>query len=502
MSTTAKILVAEDDVNGAHYLSQSLNRLGYSVTDVVHAGEDVIGNVAREQPDLILMDVTLNGEIDGIRAAEILHVDYDIPIIYLTAHTDNEVFQRAQITVPHGYLVKPFDITHLQHAIEIALSKHGYEKWLKESESRYRTIFEVSGSAMMIINELGATTMVNGEFQRLTGYSREDAESGKNWSEFFQDEDRAAIADLQQQACQQGGTGDHRPELRLRVRDGGTRIVTIDIRPVPASSTMIVSMNDITGLKRAEKEIGQLNDELSKINADLMQEIAERKKVEKQLKHQADHDPLTGLPNRVLLFDRLKQAFAFDDRHNSLLALMMLDLDNFKSINDTMGHLSGDILLKKVAKRLQQCMRQYDTVGRIGGDEFVIVANDIQNIHDIIKFAEKVKGLFEQPFEIIGQQVYATTSIGVAVYPIHGTSVKMLMSKADAAMYTAKNSGKNAYCFYSSAMDMKEPEHSQMRARRRTVNQGPETGDQGPGKPLESGAGDQGPGTGKTYGDL
>ena len=228
-------------------------------------------------------------------------------------------------------------------------------------------------------------------------------------------------------------------------------------------------MTDITERKHAEDEIRLLNQQLNKTNTELKHEIKLREQVERQLRHQATHDHLTGLPNRVLLFDRMKQSLAFEARHNSLLAIMILDLDNFKSINDTLGHLSGDLLLKKVAQELQKCMRQYDTVGRMGGDEFVIVVNDVNSVQDIVAFAEKVKGVFQRSFEIGERQVQVTTSIGVAVYPLHGTSIEDLLKKADVAMYAAKQSGRNTYHFFYEAMDMDEIGVSIQKQRRRAT---------------------------------
>ena len=153
MTTSAKILLAEDDAIAAHHLQQSLLRMGYHVTGVVKTGEEVIDNVAETKPDLILMDITLGGKIDGICAVQKVNAQTDIPVIYLTANSDSEVFEQAKSTRPYAYIIKPYELYQLQNAIEIALFKHHLEKQLKESESRYRTIFEVSDNAMMLIDE-------------------------------------------------------------------------------------------------------------------------------------------------------------------------------------------------------------------------------------------------------------------------------------------------------------------------------------------------------------
>jgi len=467
MTTNAKILLAEDDALAARRLNQSLLRLGYQVTGVAETGEEVIEHVAKNLPDIIVMDITLVGNIDGICAAQKVHALVDIPVIYLTANSDSKVFERAKQTEPYAYLVKPFEIYQLQNAIEIALFKHTMGKKLRESENRYRTIFEASDNAMMLVDEHSIITMVNEQFENMTGCSKESVENLKNWTEFIQDNERSKLAERLRHANGDSSAPRHHFESILVDTKGNTRVVYTNIKKIPDSNTRIVSMNDISELKLAEKEIRLLNNELNTINKGLNQEITLREKVERQLRYKATHDHLTGLPNRVLLFDRLKQAFAFEERHNTLIAVMILDLDNFKNINDSMGHLSGDILLKKVALGLQKCIRQYDTVGRLGGDEFVIIVNDANTIQDIITFAEKVQSVFQEPFDILGQKTYVTTSIGVAVYPLHGSTIESLMKKADMAMYVAKKSGRNTFRFFSGSMDASGSTQESMRTNRR-----------------------------------
>jgi len=472
MTTNAKILLAEDDALAARRLNQSLLRLGYQVTGVAETGEEVIENVAKNLPDIIVMDITLVGNIDGICAAQKVHALVDIPVIYLTANSDSEVFERAKQTEPYAYLVKPFEIYQLQNAIEIALFKHTMEKKLRESENRYRTIFEASDNAMMLVDEHSIITMVNEQFENLTGCSKSSVENLKPWTEFFQDNERSKLEERLQHANDESSAPRQHFESMLVDNKGNTRVVYTNIKKIPDSNTRIVSMNDISELKLAEKEIRLLNNELNTINKGLNQEITLRERIERQLRYKATHDHLTGLPNRVLLFDRLKQAIAFEERHNTLIAVMILDLDNFKTINDTMGHLSGDILLKKVALVLQKCVRQYDTVGRLGGDEFVIIVNDANTIQDIITFAEKVQAIFQEPFDILGHKTYVTTSIGVAVFPLHGSTIETLMKKADMAMYVAKKSGRNTFRFFSGSMDASGSTREKMRASRRISQMG------------------------------
>lgn len=467
MITNAKILLAEDDTLAARRLSQSLLRMGYQVTGVAETGEEVIESVAAHPPDIIIMDITLVGNVDGISAAQKVHAQTDIPVIYLTANSDSEVFERAKQTEPYAYIVKPFEIFQLQNAIEIALFKHTMGKKLRESENRYRTLFEASDNAMMLVDEHSTITMVNEQFENMTGCPKAAVENLKIWTDFFQDDERSKLEERFRHSDDDATAPRHHFESILIDSKGNSKIVYTNLKRIPDSGTTIVSMNDISELKLAEKEIRLLNNELKTINKGLNQEISLRESVERQLRYKATHDHLTGLPNRVLLFDRLKQAFAFEERHNTLIAVMILDLDNFKNINDTMGHLSGDILLKKVALSLQKCIRQYDTVGRLGGDEFVVIVNDANTIQDIITFAEKVRTVFQEPFDILGQKTYVTTSIGVAVYPLHGSTIETLMKKADMAMYVAKKGGRNTFRFFSGSMDASGAAQESMRTDRR-----------------------------------
>ena len=193
MNINAKVLLAEDDAIAARHLSQSLRRMGYQITGVARTGEQVFNSIADNPPDIILMDITLVGNIDGISAAQIVHAKVDIPIIYLTANSDSEVFERAKQTHPYAYLVKPYEIYQLQISIEIALFKYSMEKRLRDSENRYRTIFDASDNAMMLIDEHATIIMVNEQFENLTGCTKASVENLKRWTDFFQESERLEV---------------------------------------------------------------------------------------------------------------------------------------------------------------------------------------------------------------------------------------------------------------------------------------------------------------------
>ncbi|WP_332876261.1 putative bifunctional diguanylate cyclase/phosphodiesterase [Massilia sp. S19_KUP03_FR1] len=185
----------------------------------------------------------------------------------------------------------------------------------------------------------------------------------------------------------------------------------------------------------------------------VLTDISERKAVEQRARHQAEHDALTGLPNRVLFLDRLQQALAKVKRQHNRFALMFLDLDNFKGINDNHGHHAGDAVLQQVALRLTQCVRGVDTVCRLGGDEFVVLLADSGGADQAAHVATTIMGALAQPMHASGQELRLTVSIGIAICPNDGEDEDTLLRHADAAMYHAKQNGRSAFQFFSADMN-------------------------------------------------
>ena len=184
----------------------------------------------------------------------------------------------------------------------------------------------------------------------------------------------------------------------------------------------------------------------------------ERKQSEKYISYLAYHDGLTKLPNRRLLFDRLEQALALERRNQLTLALLFLDLDHFKHINDTLGHSAGDELLKSVAARLRGCVRQSDTIARIGGDEFAMILPDIDRPDDARIFAEKILSALEAPFYVAGEELFVTASVGISLFPDDAREAEALLRNADVAMYRSKRMGGNTSSFYSRSVDSRTTE--------------------------------------------
>jgi len=177
-------------------------------------------------------------------------------------------------------------------------------------------------------------------------------------------------------------------------------------------------------------------------------DIAERKQMEHKLEEMASHDFLTGLPNRALLLDRFTMAAALAHRNKSRLALMSLDLDKFKSINDTFSHDAGDQVLKVVSTRLTGIIRASDTLARVGGDEFILLLLETSHAEDTVTIAQKILDSFTDPLSINGHNIHLSTSIGIAIYPEDAEDLETLIKKSDAAMYYAKGHGRNQFKFF------------------------------------------------------
>ena len=195
--------------------------------------------------------------------------------------------------------------------------------------------------------------------------------------------------------------------------------------------------------RQIEREVGK-----EKIILLAIEDITERKKYEEKIQQMAFHDSLTGLPNRKLFSDRLGIVLAQARRNKKKVGIVMLDLDNFKDVNDTLGHDVGDTLLKAVAERLSVILRKSDTVARFGGDEFVLIFPDMEAIEEAIQVVQKIIDRFNKPFLIDTHQLVVTTSIGIAVYPNDGMDEEILMKNADIAMYQAKQAGRARYQLY------------------------------------------------------
>ena len=265
-------------------------------------------------------------------------------------------------------------------------------------------------------------------------------------------------------------------EYQLVRKDGSRFWARLSGRPFDLNlpnGRSVWLVDDITARREAADAVSRARDELevrvlertaelAGANALLQGEIVERRQAEARVHHMAYHDSLTGLPNRVLLSDRLDRAMLAAQRSERRLAVMFLDLDRFKTINDSLGHLTGDQLLKEVASRLCRAVRASDTVARLGGDEFVVLVPGIRDVDEATAVAQKIIDALGEPFPLEARTLHITPSIGVCIYPDDGDDVETLMRHADAAMYHAKASGRNNYQFFTQMMNQAASQHFEL----------------------------------------
>lgn len=288
------------------------------------------------------------------------------------------------------------------------------------------SIYENSNEAI-IITDLNANIIdVNEPFCRITGYAREDV-IGKNPRIMKSEKhDRAFWEEFWQTLLQDG---QWQGEIWDRRKDGEVFpkwLIVSTVKNLNGTPIHYVGVfSDISAIKLTEDE----------------------------LQFYAHYDILTKLPNRLLFHDRLQQAMIHGKRHNTFLALMYLDLDRFKNINDTLGHRIGDVLLQKVAERLQVMIRKNDTISRFGGDEFVIILPDLRAVEEAGAVGQKIVDEISQPFHVENHELYISASIGIALYPTDGDTEDALLKNADTAMYHAKESGKNRFHFFKKEMN-------------------------------------------------
>jgi len=307
-----------------------------------------------------------------------------------------------------------------------AIQRNKVERALRDSEERYRLMAENSTDMISRTTTSGVVLYASDACRRLLGYHPSEL-VGRSIYEFIVPEDREETRHLSYTINPITQTTY---AYRMTRRDGTS---------VWFETTSRAVRNTITG------EV----DEFISVSRD----ISERKLVEEQIEHQAYHDALTGLPNRRLFRDRLTIALAHARRTNAPLAVVFLDLDRFKGVNDSLGHSLGDELLKAIALRLKAALRQEDTVARMGGDEFTILLANLKSNDDAAKIAHKILDVIAQPVRIEGNELVVTTSIGIALYPADGDTAEALLKNSDHAMYRAKEAGRNLVQMYTQSLN-------------------------------------------------
>lgn len=390
---------------------------------------------------VILLNLYLS-DTQGIGTFDkLFHIENEIPIITLS-DIDNE--DTAKLTILHGakdyVLFDHIDIYNLSHTIRNVIDRKIADDALFLERERAQVTLNSIGDAVISTDIAGNITYLNIAAERMTGWSQTEAK-GQSFTDVFKivdGESRYALPDPLTLAVHNNKTVNLSKNSVLIRRDGSEVYIEDSAAPIRGHSGHVhggvIVFHDV-----------------SKAHAMMI-----------KLSHLAQHDSLTDLPNRQLLNDRLLQSISLARRHNKQLALLFIDLDHFKNINDTIGHLMGDKLLQSVAQRLLTCVRDSDTVSRQGGDEFIVLLSEIDHDNAAGCSAEKIISSLSESFCIDEHRLNVTLSIGISVFPGDGEDGESLIKNADAAMYHAKGSGRNNFQFFMKEMNDRAAERKSL----------------------------------------
>jgi diguanylate cyclase (GGDEF)-like protein/PAS domain S-box-containing protein len=435
------ILIVDDEAQNRRLLAVLLRPEGYSTTGVA-SGEEALASIGASAPDLILLDLMMPG-MDGNRVASILKSDpqtANIPIIMVTARMERSARLAGLDAGAEDFLTKPVDRAELWLRVRNLLRLKAIADLQSHSANlerqvlartadlqRFRSAMDATADAIMLVSRDSMRFIeINETATTLLGYTRAELLAigpgdlyGTSPAELEHEYDQLIA----------GQRRDELTEATMRRKDGSLVQVEIHCQALgsPGHDWTIVAV---------------------------VRDISERKEAENRLTHLAHHDALTGLPNRTLFYETLTRTLAAAHDSGWLLALLFIDLDNFKSVNDTLGHAIGDDLLLQFSNRLVQCVRVRDTVGRLGGDEFGLILVMHAGQQGPALIAKKIREALRPPFLLQGHEVNITASIGITVHPDDSSDPDTLIKYADTAMYQAKHAGRDTYRFFTAQMNV------------------------------------------------
>ncbi|MBK9440401.1 MAG: EAL domain-containing protein [Comamonadaceae bacterium] len=440
-----QLLLVDDEPLMLASLSVLLSNQGF-VLITAASGTEAMQKLSQTHFDLVLLDLRLP-DMNGHEIMDYMNGQaMDTHVIVTSGDAGIDAAIGALRRGAYDYLRKPYSREELLKAVHNALQQRRLEAenksiaWkLEGSERIYRYLVDSSPDIIFTLNHHGMITFVNDRVQPLLGFSREDL-IGKHYAELVHglDIDRAdfVFGDSHR---------DHRwsrnIELRLRSRhvEEEGRSFSIEL--------MTISF----GEQRARAANEPAKPQMLGVYG-VARDITESKRADELIAYQAYHDILTALPNRLLFKDRLNLALLQAKRKKHDLAVMFVDLDRFKVVNDSLGHHIGDELLQQAAVRLKSCLKQSDTLSRFGGDEFTVVLPELDRAEDAAMVALALQKSLTLPFLLAGHSVHISASIGVALYPQDGESVDVLIRNADLAMHSMKDQGRNGHAFFDRAM--------------------------------------------------
>jgi diguanylate cyclase (GGDEF)-like protein/PAS domain S-box-containing protein len=441
------VLLVDDEPRILASLNALLGGKGYAIT-LAGGGQEAIGELQKAEFDLVILDLHMP-TVGGQDVMDYMNANNRrCNVIVTSGASEIDEAIGAIRSGAYGYLRKPYSSAELFKTVDNALQQcklqsenHSIAQRLERSERMYRSLVDSSPDIIYTLDSDGHFTFINSRVYPLLGFHRSEL-IGQHYSVLVHEGDmeRAnyVFNEGRNEFVRSRGV-----ELRLKSKreEYQARIFSIELVLTDLGS---VAAEDASGIEPEQRKLMG--------TYCVARDVTERKRADEQIAYQAYHDILTDLPNRALFNDRLGLALLQARRNQSLLAVLFIDLDRFKVVNDTFGHGVGDVLLQHVAVRLKGCLRRCDTLSRIGGDEFTAILPELTNKQDAALIGEKFVTCLREPFALAGQIVHVSASIGVTLYPGDGMSIEELLRNADVAMYHMKSKGKNGFAFFEPEM--------------------------------------------------
>jgi diguanylate cyclase (GGDEF)-like protein/PAS domain S-box-containing protein len=438
-----KVLLIEDNLAAADAIRAALGaaRAGSFDVEWVHELSEGLARLSKKGISAVLLELNLP-DSHGIETFDkVFTAAPDVPILILGGNDSETLAKQAVGRGAQDYLLPGhLDSYSLPRALRNAIERKAVEDALYAEKERALVTLNSIGDAVLCTDISGNITYLNLVAETMTGWGREEA-IGKPLAEVFQIIDgptRKTARDPMEMAVEQNKTVGLTVNCVLIRRDGFESAIEDSAAPIH---------------DRAGRVIGAVI---------VFHDVSAAQAMTLKMTHAAQHDLVTNLPNRVLLNDRISQAIALARRQRKAVAVIFLDLDHFKYVNDSLGHAAGDQLLKSVSKRLVSSLRVSDTVSRQGGDEFVILLSDVSHPEDAATSARKILRALGPSHSIKDQDLHINASIGISMYPEDGEEAETLIQNADMAMYHAKETGRNNFQFFKQAMNLRSVERQAM----------------------------------------
>jgi diguanylate cyclase (GGDEF)-like protein/PAS domain S-box-containing protein len=395
---------------------------------------DGLSRLATSPMSAVLLDLQIP-DCPGINGlAKLLQAAPGIPVLAVGSGEDEELARQVIEAGAHDYLpANRLDSYWLPRALREVIERKLSQDAFSAESQRVEVALASIGDALLSTDRSGRVIHLNGIAERLTGWSSQEA-AGRPLAEV------------------------------LHIVDSNTRMSRDPMEPCVVPDCLLIRRD---GSESAvEHSAAPLHDHLGQVtgSAIVFRDVSAARAVSVRMAHLASHDALTDLPNRLLLADRLGRALIMVHRHQRQLAVLFLDIDRFKHINDSFGHMLGDELLRAVARDVTMCVRSSDTVSRHGGDEFIVVLSELERVEDAAVGAKKIIAALARPYFLLGHEIHITVSIGISVHPGDGEEAERLLKHADMALYDAKAQGRNCYRFFKPDLNLRAIERQSIEA--------------------------------------